>query len=207
MYKHAIEVSSVVSRIETRFTASSLRKLRPVIILAVGPGFPTTCKEIKQKIIVQEVSLTGSLIMACCWEIVFHFLKAYVLKVLRHCILPIPSEQLIAKNPTTMNVKPMKVPAANAAPSPNSVTPPFVPLGKRLITMTRKFQTEERKWMHRRVMKLCHTMSMSENAMKKRAVFMLVCSHCVAASVVSRLASVAWSLFVVASDQTHLVMK
>ncbi|KAK8682898.1 hypothetical protein V6N13_038978 [Hibiscus sabdariffa] len=38
MYKHAIEVSSVVSRIETRFTASSLRKLRPVIILAVGPG-------------------------------------------------------------------------------------------------------------------------------------------------------------------------
>ncbi|KAK8707087.1 hypothetical protein V6N13_058153 [Hibiscus sabdariffa] len=38
MYTHAIEVSSVVSRIETRFTASSSRKLRPEIFLAVGPG-------------------------------------------------------------------------------------------------------------------------------------------------------------------------
>ncbi|KAK9029732.1 hypothetical protein V6N11_026835 [Hibiscus sabdariffa] len=61
--------------------------------------------------------------------------------------------------------------------------------------------------MHRRVMKLCHTMSMSEDAMKKRVAFMLVCSHCVAASVASRLASVAWSVFVVASDQARLATK
>ncbi|XVE98237.1 hypothetical protein REPUB_Repub03eG0088300 [Reevesia pubescens] len=53
--------------------------------------------------------------------------------------------------------------------------------------------------MHQQVMKLCHTITMSEGAMRKRAVFMLVCSRCVAVSVASKHASVAWSFFAVFS--------
>ncbi|WRX33188.1 hypothetical protein QQP08_025675 [Theobroma cacao] len=46
MYTQAIEVSTVVSSTETRFTALLSRMLRPEIFFTVGPGFPTTCGEI-----------------------------------------------------------------------------------------------------------------------------------------------------------------
>lgn len=42
MYTHATEVRTVVSSIDTAFTALLSRKLRPEIFLTVGPGFPTT---------------------------------------------------------------------------------------------------------------------------------------------------------------------
>lgn len=64
MYTQASEVSSEVSSIETRFTALLSRKLRPEILFTVGPGLPTTCKEIKQKKFMMREALNGSFIMA-----------------------------------------------------------------------------------------------------------------------------------------------
>lgn len=43
MYLQAIEVSKLVSKIDTRFTALLSRIVRPEIFFTVGPGFPTTC--------------------------------------------------------------------------------------------------------------------------------------------------------------------
>lgn len=44
MNKQAMEVSTDVSKTETRFTALLSKMLRPEIFFTVDPGFPTTCK-------------------------------------------------------------------------------------------------------------------------------------------------------------------
>lgn len=122
MYTQANEVSSVVSRIETRFTPLLSRMLIPEIFFTVGPGFPTTLFRTEQKPLNCKVAPSReSMTLPSNPAIAERGTTS-------SCFRATEVVHFVVKNPTITNVSPTTLPAAIAANNPVFVTPPFVPL-------------------------------------------------------------------------------